>query len=525
MKDFNDTGLCIPEKHYMVNTTPKLHKVMKLIEKGKYFTFNRPRQFGKTTSISLLFKKLQQDDTYLPLRMSFEGIGDDVFKNQDTLCQGFMRWMAKAFKTLKLTQIADSILEKEKSIVTLELLSQFITRLCESIPQKLVLMIDEVDKSSNNELFLSFVGMLRDKYLLREEGEATFHSVILIGMHDVKNLKQKLRPEAQSTLNSPWNIAVDFKIDMTFHPQEIETMLVDYVQETGIQMDIPVIAERIYYYTSGYPFLVSKLCKFIEEEVLEETGAKEWTLDTVEAGFRKITYSGYTTTLFDSLFKYMEGNEDLYELGFQLVMNGKIYDFTMNDPVIDLAVTYGMIRDNEGHCQIHNRIFEQRMYAYYLSRNNTKKGGYVPLIAAEKSAFIEGNQLQIPVILQRFQAFMQENYTTKDIPFLEREGRLLFLSFLKPILNGKGFDFKEPVVGEERRMDVVLTYQNQRYVVELKRWEGKKYHEEGLQQLSDYLDLYGLNKGYLLIFDFRKNKEYKEELIQFGDKEIFAVWV
>ncbi|MDX2304026.1 MAG: hypothetical protein NW226_14565 [Microscillaceae bacterium] len=34
-----------------------------------------------------------------------------------------------------------------------------------------------------------------------------------------------------------------------------------------------------------------------------------------------------------------------------------------------------------------------------------------------------------------------------------------------------------------------------------------------------------LHQRYLLIFDFRKTKEYKEELIRFEDKEIFAVWV
>ncbi len=120
---------------------------------------------------------------------------------------------------------------------------------------------------------------------------------------------------------------------------------------------------------------------------------------------------------------------------------------------------------------------------------------------------------------------MQENYSSKDTVFLEREGRLLFMSFVKPIINGKGFDFKEPAVAEERRMDIVITYNNERYVVELKRWSGDKYHQKGLQQLSDYLDIYSLKKGYLLIYDFNKNKKYKEEQILFKDKDIFSVWV
>ncbi|MBU0764295.1 MAG: AAA family ATPase, partial [Bacteroidetes bacterium] len=139
--------------------------------------------------------------------------------------------------------------------------------------------------------------------------------------------------------------------------------------------------------------------------------------------------------------------------------------------------------------------------------------------------YYKDNELNMKFILQRFQQFMKENYSYKDKKFIEREGRLLFLSFLRSIINGKGYDFKEPVIADERRMDIVITYNQIRYVTELKIWRGDEYHKKGLQQLSDYLDMYTLTKGYLLIFDFNENKQYKEENIKFKDKEIFAVWI
>jgi hypothetical protein len=139
--------------------------------------------------------------------------------------------------------------------------------------------------------------------------------------------------------------------------------------------------------------------------------------------------------------------------------------------------------------------------------------------------FYTADGLDIKLILRRFQTFMKEHASSRDLDFLEREGRLLFLAYLRPIINGMGFDFKEPNVGDERRMDIVITYRNKRDVLELKRWYGEKAHQEGLQQLSDYLDLYGLSEGYLLIYDFNKNKLYKDELIPFKDKQIYAVWV
>jgi hypothetical protein len=81
--------------------------------------------------------------------------------------------------------------------------------------------------------------MLRNKYLARElEEDVTFKSVILVGMHDVKSLKLKLRPEDEAKYNSPWNIAVDFNVDMSFSPKEISTMLEEYCRLNNLDFII-----------------------------------------------------------------------------------------------------------------------------------------------------------------------------------------------------------------------------------------------------------------------------------------------
>ena len=59
----------------------------------------------------------------------------------------------------------------------------------------------------------------------------SFHSVILAGVHDGKNLTPKLHPDEEKINYSPWNIAADFFVDMSFSSEEIATMLKDYVQE------------------------------------------------------------------------------------------------------------------------------------------------------------------------------------------------------------------------------------------------------------------------------------------------------
>ena len=251
---------------------------------------------------------------------------------------------------------------------------------------------------------------------------------------------------------------------------------------------------------------------------------KNWTVAEVEAAFKLIVNEGYTTTLFDSLAKNLENNPELYELVSQIVINGESFSFTITNPVINLGCLYGiLVQSAQGRCRIHNRIFEQRIYAHLMSALHQTKYQTVNRLGGPQ--FYTADGLDVPLILQRFQAFMKEHGSNRDLDFLEREGRLLFLAYLRPILNGIGFDFKEPSVGDERRMDIVITYREKRYVLELKRWYGEKAHQEGLQQLSDYLDLYGLSEGYLLIYDFNKNKVYKDEPIPFKDKQIYAVWV
>ena len=113
-------------------------------------------------------------------------------------------------------------------------------------------LIDEVDQSSNNQLFVLFLAMLRNKYLQRSRYK-TFHSIVLAGVHDVKTLKLKLRPDEERKLNSPWNIATKFKVDMNLQPSEIKPMLDDYCEETGVKMDTKSIADCLF----------SAACKFI----------------------------------------------------------------------------------------------------------------------------------------------------------------------------------------------------------------------------------------------------------------------
>lgn len=59
-KVFNVTGDCNPDIHYMVDISEKLSQIKKMVDAGQYFTINRARQYGKTTTLNALEKFLHK---------------------------------------------------------------------------------------------------------------------------------------------------------------------------------------------------------------------------------------------------------------------------------------------------------------------------------------------------------------------------------------------------------------------------------------------------------------------------------
>ena len=73
-KKFNITGLCFPTEHYMADVTKKLARTLDMVDEGVYFTINRPRQYGKTTTLYTLVDLLTATKEYIVFNMSFEGL-------------------------------------------------------------------------------------------------------------------------------------------------------------------------------------------------------------------------------------------------------------------------------------------------------------------------------------------------------------------------------------------------------------------------------------------------------------------
>ena len=89
MKTFNTTAVCIPTKHFMVDLGSRLVQIKKMLDDGKYFTINRARQYGKTTTLAALSKFLAPE--YLVISLDFQGIGNAGFSSEEDFAQSFCR--------------------------------------------------------------------------------------------------------------------------------------------------------------------------------------------------------------------------------------------------------------------------------------------------------------------------------------------------------------------------------------------------------------------------------------------------
>ena len=516
-KEFNTTGKCNATQHYMADVSHKLGDVIGLVDKGKYFIINRPRQYGKTTMLHNLATALRGTGRYIVFNIGFDGIGDDTFRDESHFSSEFVDILADNAH-YHAPDLEDWLRETSPKTKDLKTLSNVITGLVKRTDKRIVLLIDEVDQASNNQLFVKFLAMLRNKYLMQDD-IPTFHAIVLAGLHDVKTLKLKLRDDDAARYNSPWNIATDFKVDMNLHPSEIKPMLEDYCAAKGVTMQPQQMADVLFYHTSGYPFLVSKLCKTIDEDILPHKREKTWTMDDMDESVRLLLREKNAN--FDSLIKNLENDVDFYNFVYRIIMDGEVVVFNPHEPLIEKGIMHGIFRRN-GQIKIHNRIYEQILYDYMTAKTAVAMKSDINYA---NHFVLDNGGLDIQAALLKFQQFMKEEFNEKDKTFLEQHGRLVFLSFLTPILNGKGHSFKEVQTSEEKRLDIIATYNEHKYILELKRWYGEVYHQKGIKQLSDYLDIQGEKTGYLVVFEYNKVKSWRKEWIEYDGKRIFAVWV
>ena len=226
------------------------------------------------------------------------------------------------------------------------------------------------------------------------------------------------------------------------------------------------MARLIYEHTSGYPFLVSKLCKLMDEEVAGSErfpGAEDaWTY----AGFLEAERMllGEKNTLFESMVNKLYDFPELKDIVYAILFMGKESPYNALNEVIAAAEMFRFVKNVNGVVTIANRIFEMVFYNLFLTSAENQNTDIYKAAIQDKNQFVYAGHLNV------------------------------------------------------ERTDVIIDYRGEQSVIELKIWRGNAYNERGEKQLVEYLDHYHLKKGYMLSFNFNKKKEIGVKRVVLGDK-------
>ncbi len=507
----------------MVRLDDRLKKIKEdYVDYGSYFVINRGRQYGKTTTLKALAKYLSEE--YIVFSLDFQQMSTSTFADDTTFIKGFVNRLLIALKRM-FFEDKEKIVErlaalKEHNDAGMDDLFECISSICELCSRPIVLIIDEVDSAGNNQVFIDFLAQLRGYYLARDE-MPTFHSVILAGVYSIKNLKLKLRPESEHQFNSPWNIAADFKINMRFSAEQIAGMLGEYEADHQTGMDICAVAEEIYAYTSGYPVLVSTICKYIDEDLSGsedfESPKAAWSKEGVAEAVKNMLK--VSTPLFESMVRQLDLYKELRVMLENIIYQGMRIPFSPDEKAVSMGLMFGFLTEKNGQVAIANRIFEMYLLNLFMTEEAGKSEVYLKG-DRDGIGFIRNNRLDMDLVLKKFVEYFHEICGDKDETFIEKNGRKFFLLYLKPIINGTGNYYIEAQTRDARRTDVIVDYLGEQFIVELKIWHGNEYNTRGEKQLTDYLEYFHRDKGYLLSFNFNQKKEIGVKEIQVGDKTI-----
>jgi hypothetical protein len=127
--------------------------------------------------------------------------------------------------------------------------------------------------------------------------------------------------------------------------------------------------------------------------------------------------------------------------------------------------------------------------------------------------YLKNGRIDMDFLMRDFQHFWHANSDiwVDRLDYKEAAPHLVMMAFLQRVVNGGGQIIREMASGTGR-LDLCLTYEEQKYPIELKIRYGDKYLEEGLEQTARYMDFHCCNEGWIVIFDRRKRVKWEEKL-------------
>ncbi len=505
-KFFNITGFCNPENHYMVDPLRGLNQqIVKLIADKYFFTIHAPRQSGKTTMLHALMHAINAEGQNVCLVFSLETAGYRSISEADANTTIVKAIIVSSNNFLE-EQYRPKLSREPSNYKMKDMLSEW----CGQLSKPLILLVDEID-SLYDDILISILRQFRDGFQLRPAGFPS--SVVLVGLRDVRDYKDKVRDPANTIgSGSPFNIKAESLRLPNFTHEQIKMLLHQYTEEGGQGFSEDVI-DLFYRYTGGQPWLVNALACEILYKILDYDTSKVVTVDIVAQAKKNLIKR--RDTHLDSLIDKLQ--DPRVRSIIDSIISGADIMYDNYDDDLLYAENLGLIVNKGKGVEITNSIYKE-IIPRVLNKN------FQDLIdpKVQWQWFIKSDgKLNIDLLLKEFQKFYRrysESWLDK-FSYHESGKQLLLMAFLQRVTNGGGKVDREMAMGSGR-CDMLIEFEGERFVFELKIKYSDEYIDEGKDQITRYLDTVGLTHGYLILFESKSSKEIPwEERIKWTDFE------
>jgi len=528
MRRFGTEGRVEPAHHYFVPRTNEIVDFINRVRAGKYIVLFAPRQTGKTTFFRRVIDVLSEgtrtesrvasashqtpqqnaaastsDPTYFPIRLDFQ-----VCRNLSVL--EFYTYLSKGIRS----QI-ESVFQKHESMPSL---SQFLDatpftnhismidffrelqRLLQN--RRIVLMIDEFDGIPQSALS-DFLYALRLIYLSDEP--RCPHSIGIIGVKSINQLNYDRSV-------SPFNIQDEFRLP-NFTLEQVQELIEQYTDEVGQVFALEVI-ESIHKQTAGQPVLVNRFAQILTEE-LDIPKNETITMAHFTTAHTQLL-RGRNTNI-EHLTTNIRKDPRFENILMRIMARDEGIDFNLRNDIIGELATYGVIKEGtDGMCEILNPIYLYCILQAFKPLVNGLEDEYFPEDTSDdfRDYLAPGNSIDMVSLLDNFQNFIaRAGFKILQVPDTPQEsvGQYLLMTYLDAFVRRIGGMMHIEVQTGRGRMDLIVTHDQRKYIVETKIWRGTHYYESGKRQLARYLRLEGVTEGFYVVFDHRQASEPRVE--------------
>ena len=513
MKSFGTSGRVYPDKNYVVLRTEETADFIDRIIEGKYIVLFAPRQTGKTTFFRLALQSLvKKDKNYIPIQLDFQTLRHatpSVFYDElyymirmqltNTLQQRDDISLENIDQQLENTKITDHL----SMVRFFQQLQSWLDTECHTQNKvRVVLLIDEFDGIPQS-VVSDFLYALRQIYL---SGEMKCpHSVGIVGVKSIAQL------EYDRSI-SPFNIQDEFRL-LNFTQKQVEELYSQYMHETGQNIDHEVL-ENIHKQTAGQPFLVNRLGQIITEE-LKIPKTELLTIRHFTKAYTLLVEEDNTNL--SHLITNVRKDRRYERLLMNILSSDEGVRFNLRNELINELTTSGVIkRADDGMCEIVNPIYLYCIIQAFKPAVNGLELDYFAEdnIAGFRAYLHESGQVDLEGVLDNFRDFIaRAGFKILQVTDTPQEyiGQHLLLTYLEPFVHVIGAGMYIEVQTGRGKMDLLISHNQVKYVIEIKIWRGDVRYQAGKRQLAAYVNSENALEGYYIIFDHRKEPIRRKE--------------